>query len=214
MGISMGQPHHKIIFFFQLTLLLWAAGAPAQTDQTQPDQTGTNQIRADQTGTQREAPYRIGPGDVLDISVWKNPDLTKQTVVLPDGSIHFPLVKEIRAQGLSVKELEALIVAKLTKYVPNPVLTISIVQVNTMVLYVTGKVYKPGRFVMHQPIDVLQALSLAGGLNPFAKEKEIGIFRKNKGETNIYTFNYKAVSKGEDLEQNIMLEPGDVIVVR
>ncbi len=159
-------------------------------------------------------PYKIGPGDVLDISVWKNPDLTKQTVVLPDGTIHFPLVKEIMAKGLSVQELENQIIEKLEKYVPKPVLTISIVQVNTMVLYVTGKVHKPGRFVMHTRIDVLQALSLAGGLNPFAKEKQIGIFRKADGHTTIYTFNYKEVSQGENLEQNIMLEPGDVIVVR
>ena len=159
-------------------------------------------------------PYKIGPGDVLDISVWKNPELTRQLVVLPDGTIHFPLVKEIMAQGLSVAQLEIKIKEKLEKYVPDPVLTISIVQVNTMVLYVTGKVNNPGRFVMHTNIDVLQALSLAGGLNPFARQKQVGIFRKHGKKTIIYNFNYKEVCEGKNLEQNIMLEPGDVIVVR
>jgi len=158
--------------------------------------------------------YRIGPGDLLDISVWKNIDLTKQLVVLPDGKIQFPLVKELDVAGKSVIELEKELIGKLEKYVPEPDITISVVQVNSMLIYVIGKVNKPGRFSINTNIDVLQALAVAGGLNPFAKEKEIGIFRKNDGKTLTFNFNYDEVSEGKKLEQNIMLQRGDVIVVR
>lgn len=158
--------------------------------------------------------YRIGPGDVLEIGVWKNPDLQKQLAVLPDGKIHFPLVKEMEAAGLTVAELEAKISGKLTTYIPEPDLSVSVVQVNSLMIYVIGKVNKPGRFPLNAEIDVLQALALAGGLNPFAREKEIAIFRKTRSETRIFNFNYEEVSQGEKLDQNIMLERGDVIVVR
>ncbi|MCD4678257.1 MAG: polysaccharide biosynthesis/export family protein [Desulfobacula sp.] len=121
--------------------------------------------------------YMIGPGDILDISVWKNPDLTKQLAVLPDGRIHFPLIKELRVEGLTVKEVEEKLISGLKKYVPEPDLSVSVVQVNSMLIYVIGKVNKPGRFSINTNIDVMQVLAVAGGLNPFAKEKQIGIFR-------------------------------------
>lgn len=158
--------------------------------------------------------YRIGPGDFLDISVWKNPDLTKQLVVLPDGKIQFPLVKELDVTGKSVAELEKELIGKLEKYVPEPDITISVVQVNSMLIYVIGKVTRPGRFSINTNIDVLQALAVAGGVNSFAREKEIGIFRKSGKKTLTFNFNYDEVSEGKNLEQNITLQRGDVIVVR
>ena len=158
--------------------------------------------------------YRIGPGDVLDISVWKNQDLTRQLAVLPDGTIHFPLIEEIQVQDLTVQELKTQLVEKLTKFIPEPDISVSVVQVNSMMLYVIGKVNHPGRFTMNTRIDVLQALAVAGGLNAFAKEKEIAVFRKKDGQTQIFNFNYDEVSQGENLGQNIMLQRGDVIVVR
>lgn len=166
------------------------------------------------TGHAWAGEYRIGPGDVLDVSVWKNSDLTRQMAVLPDGNIHFPLVKEVTAEGLTVKELEAVIMEKLKKYVPEPDLSISIVQVNSMMIYVIGKVNSPGRFAINTKIDILQALAIAGGLNPFAKEKEIAVFRKQGGQTTLFNFNYEEVSEGKNLTQNITLQRGDVIVVR
>ncbi len=158
--------------------------------------------------------YRIGPGDVLQISVWKNEDLTKQVIVLPDGRIHFPLVKELDVAGMTVSELEKMLREKLIPFVPEPDLFINVAQVNSMMIYVIGKVNSPGRFTMNTNIDVLQALSVAGGLNPFAKEKEIAVFRKIDGESTTFNFNYKEVSEGINLEQNITLKRGDVIVVR
>jgi polysaccharide biosynthesis/export protein len=158
--------------------------------------------------------YQIGPGDVLGISVWKNPDLTKQLSVLPDGTIHFPLIKELQVSGLTIAQIEKMISGRLEKYIPDPELFISVLQVNSMLIYVIGKVNSPGRFTINTNIDVLQALAVAGGLNPFAKEKQITVFRKQDGKTQIFNFNYDDVSKGKKLEQNIMLKKGDVIVVR
>jgi polysaccharide export outer membrane protein len=158
--------------------------------------------------------YEIGAGDVLDIGVWKNADLTRQLVVLPDGTVQFPLIGQLEVEGKSIATLEKELKVKLGKFVPDPVLTIGVLQANSMMIFVIGKVNQPGRFEIRQNIDVLQALSVAGGLNPFAKEKEIGIFRKKDGKTKIFNFNYSEVSEGKNLDQNIMLKRGDVIVVR
>lgn len=165
-------------------------------------------------GTTIAGTYKIGAGDVLNIAVWKNPDLSGQMVTLPDGTIHFPLIGELEVEGLSASELEEKLKTLVGKYMTDPVITVSIQQVNSMMIYVIGKVNNPGRFMLQDDIDVLQALSLAGGLNPFAKEKDIKIFRKEKNKTSIFSFNYQDVSEGEDLEQNITLNRGDVIVVR
>ena len=146
--------------------------------------------------------------------MWKNPDLSTQIVVLPDGAIHFPLIGKLMVEGISASQLKEQLVEKLDKYVSDPVITVSIIQVNSMMIYVIGKVNRPGRFVLADNVDVLQALSLSGGLNAFAKEKEIRIFRKKGNKTDIFMFNYKEVSQGINLEQNILLDRGDVIVVR
>lgn len=159
-------------------------------------------------------PYKIGAGDVLKIEVWKNPDLTATKVALPDGTIHFPLIGELKVEGMSATQLEKKIISLIDKYVSDPIVTVTIEQVNSLMIYVIGKVNRPGRFILNDDVDVLQALSLAGGLNPFAKEKEIKIFRKKGIDTAIFNFDYKQVSQGENLEQNMILNKGDVIVVR
>ena len=161
-----------------------------------------------------EAAYEIGAGDVLDISVWKNPDLTRQVVVLPDNTIRLPLVGEIKTGGRTLAWLETNLETRLEKFISDPELSISLVQVNAMIIYVIGKVNGPGRFKIAENVDVLQALAMAGGLNVFAKDNEIKIFRKQGSKTQIFKFDYDAVSQGKDLEQNITLERGDVIVVR
>lgn len=164
-------------------------------------------------GSCETGPYKIGPGDILNLSVWKNSDLTRQVTVLPNGIIHLPLAGQIKAAGLSVRELEEKLKKKLTPFVPEPEICIMVQQINSLVVYVTGKVRNPGRFLLYDNLNVLQVLSLAGGMTPFAKEKKISILRKDKGDTQMFLFNYKAVSKGEHLEQNILLKRGDVIVV-
>jgi len=157
--------------------------------------------------------YRIGIGDVLLISVWKDESLTRQVSVLPDGTISFPLVGELRADGLTLFGLKTVIKQFLEKYVPDATLSVQVLQVNSQVVYVIGKVNRPGRFDLHSDINVLQALAMAGGLNPFAKSGGIKVFRESDEGTRIFDFDYDEVAKGERLEQNIRLKRSDVVVV-
>lgn len=160
-----------------------------------------------------KAGYRIGAGDLLNISVWKDETLTRQVVVLPDGTISFPLIGSVQAEGMQLEALKHVIKKRLVKYMPDPILSIEVMRVNSLVIYVIGKVNRSGRFELIDNINVMQALALAGGLNPFAKSGSIKIFRETGEETRTMAFDYGNVSKGENLEQNIVLERGDVIVV-
>jgi len=157
--------------------------------------------------------YVIGPGDVLNISVWNNETLTKAVTVLPDGKIHFPLIGEIVVGGKTLVVLEKELKTKLHPFVPDPELSVMVGQVNSMLIYVIGKVNQPGRFALNTNVNVLQALATAGGLNTFAKRNKIKIFRKTRGKTHILPFEYDRVTEGENPEQNVRLERGDVVVV-
>ena len=157
--------------------------------------------------------YVIGPGDVLDISVWKEQALTKLVTVLPDGRISFPLVGAIMAGGKTLDQLSKELEKKLTRFVPDLSLSVLVHQVNSMMVYVIGRVNKPGRFVLNSNIDVMQALAMAGGLNPFAEQGNVKIFRETPGGKKIFDFDYDDVANGKKLEQNIMLKRGDLIVV-
>ena len=157
--------------------------------------------------------YRIGCGDVLWISVWQNEKLDKEIVVLPDGKISFPLAGEVEAAGKTVSELKSELMPLLKTYINEPVLTINVRAVNSMFIYVLGQVNNPGRYSLLGKVDVLQALAIAGGLNPFADKGDVRIFRRFDGTMTLLHFNYRSVIKGNRLEQNIFLERGDVIVV-
>jgi polysaccharide export outer membrane protein len=157
--------------------------------------------------------YIIGSGDVLYISVWNNEALSKLVTVLPDGKIHFTLIGEVAAGGKTVNVLEKELKKRISVFVPNPNLSVMVNQVNSMMIYVIGKVYGPGRFALNTNINVLQALTMAGGLNPFAKRNKIKIFRKTKGKTDIFHFKFDEVVEGRYLKQNIELKRGDVVVV-
>jgi polysaccharide export outer membrane protein len=157
--------------------------------------------------------YVIGPGDVLDISVWKEQALTKLVTVLPDGRISFPLVGAIMAGGKTLDQLSKELEKKLARFVPDLNLSVLVHQVNSMMVYVIGRVHNPGRFVLNSNIDVMQALAMAGGLNPFAEQGNVKIFREAPGGKKIFDFDYDDVANGKKLEQNIMLKRGDMIVV-
>lgn len=157
--------------------------------------------------------YEIGPEDLLDISVWKEKDLQKEVLVRPDGWITFPLVGNIEAKGKTALQLQEEITQWLKQYIPSPVVSVSIKKIAGYKIFVIGRVNKPGDYVVGRYIDVLQALSLAGGLTPFAEEGNIKIVRKEHGKETILRFNYAEVKKGRRLEQNITLQSGDVIIV-
>jgi polysaccharide export outer membrane protein len=163
--------------------------------------------------TPDQAKYLLGPEDALEISVWKEPDLTKQLIVRPDGKITYPLIGEVQAAGLTVKQLQEEILKRLEKYVTDAHVTVILLKAQNYKIYVTGKVNRPGFFVVGMPITVLQAISMAGGLTPFASPGSIMILRTTNGKEEVFPFNYKEVARGQFLEQNRTLLPGDVVVV-
>lgn len=157
--------------------------------------------------------YKVQPGDVLSISVWKEEDLTRQVIVRPDGHISFPLAGEAGAAGHSINDLRQLITERLKKYIPDPVVTVSILQLSGNTVYVIGKVNRPGAFPIVRDVDVMQALSLAGGTSTYASLNNIKILRRENGNLSAIPFEYGDVEKGKHLEQNIILRAGDVVVV-
>lgn len=157
--------------------------------------------------------YLLQPGDILEISVWKEPDLQREVLVRPDGGISFPLVGSMMVKDKSVQDVKKALTARLEKYIPDPVVTVNLKEMLGNRIYVVGKVLKPGEFVTNRSVDVMQALGMAGGLNPFADGDEIMILRRVNGVQKSIPFDYDRVVDGKDLTQNILLEPGDVIVV-
>lgn len=157
--------------------------------------------------------YMIQPGDELFISVWKEKDLQTVVTVRPDGVINFPLAGEVMASGSTIEQLQKNLAAKLAKYVPDPVVSIAIKQSSGNKIYVVGKVARPGDYVAIRNMDVMQALSMAGGPTPYASVNKIKILRRVNGEQKTFLFKYSRVEKGEDLEQNIILQGGDVVIV-
>jgi polysaccharide export outer membrane protein len=159
------------------------------------------------------ATYVIGPEDGLEISVWKDETLKTTSLVRPDGGISFPLVGELMAAGKTAEQLRDEIAKRLDKYIPEAVVTVSVVHVASYRVYVLGRVNKPGDFAVGHDIDVLQALALAGGLTPFAHENDIRVVRKVDGKSESIPFRYSDVVKDGDLAQNITLHSGDVLLV-
>ena len=138
--------------------------------------------------------YQIGPGDLLDISVWKEEDMQLQVLVKPDGGITFPLVGDLQASGLTTAELTEQIKQKLKRYIPNPVVTVSVLNSVSNKIYVVGKVNRPGEYKATHYMDVLQALSLAGGLTPYARESKISVVRRDGNELVVLPFDFSDVS--------------------
>ena len=157
--------------------------------------------------------YLLGPEDMVKISVWKDEHLTQEVVVRPDGMISFPLVGDIPAAGRTIEDVRLELVKRLNKFVPNPHVSVLATKILSYKIYVIGRVNKPGEFLVGHYTDVLQALSLAGGLTPFASENDIRIMRRDRGEQRVFQFRYGDVRKGKDLSHNIILERGDVVVV-
>ncbi len=160
-----------------------------------------------------ESTYLIGPGDILEISVWKDESLSRQIVVPPDSVISFPLIGDIDVTDLTVTKLRKVIAEKLTEYIPDATVTALLFQINSMRAYVIGKVNKPGEFPISMETNVMQVLAMAGGMNPYASSGKILILRQQDKKTVKIPFDYKDVEKGENLDQNILLHRGDVVVV-
>ena len=157
--------------------------------------------------------YVIQPNDILEIFVWKEPELTRKVLVRPDGRISFPLVQDLQAAGVSPGELKDAIQTRLRDFLTAPNVTIIVEAIQSYRIYVVGKVQKPGAMIIEKPITVLQALSVAGGFQDFAKDTEITVIRNLDKESVVFEFNYRDVIKGKNPGQNIFLRSGDVVVV-
>ena len=160
-----------------------------------------------------EPSYLLGPEDVLKVAVWKDEQLTQETVVRPDGMITFPLIGDVPAAGRTAEDVRSEIARRLSKYLPNPHVTVAVLKVLSNRIYVLGRVNKPGEYLVGHYTDVLQALSMAGGLTPYASENDIKIMRRNGGEQQVFHFRYGDMLKERDLKQNILLQRGDVVMV-
>ena len=157
--------------------------------------------------------YKILPGDLLMVSVWKEPDLQLELLVRPDGAMSMPLAGEVSTKDKSVTDLQAELTRRLARYINDPVVTVSVSQVLGNKVYVIGQVNRPGDFVVNPQVDVLQALSMAGGTTPFADLDNIIVLRRINSVQTALSFNYKDVIRGRNLQQNVMLQSGDVVVV-
>ena len=157
--------------------------------------------------------YGVQPSDVLQISVWREPELQREVAVSPDGRINYPLIGSLYVEGKSVDQIGADIEAGLTKFMKQAAVTVSIKEVLGNRIYVLGQVNRPGAFPFSKSLDVVQALSLAGGAAKFAALGNIKILRRVDGVPRAFTFDYAQVQKGQKLDQNILLENGDVIMV-
>jgi len=185
----------------KVILLLIAAGSG-----------GFGSAFAQDSDRQRE-PYTINPGDMLEIAVWKEPDLQRQVLVRPDGAFSFPLSGDIVAVGRTVEDIRLELTARLETYIPDLVVTVMVAEINGNKIFVIGQVKTPGAFVVNPRVDVMQALSIAGGMTPFAQTNNIRILRRRNGVQTILNFRYSDIIKGDDLEQNVLLEVGDIVLV-
>jgi len=157
--------------------------------------------------------YKINPGDVLQIAVWREPELQRDVLVRPDGKFSFPLAGDIKASGKSVDQIRTRLSSKLERYIPDLVVSVAVLAINGNKVYVIGQVGRSGEISANPQIDVLQALSIAGGPNQFAQVNDISILRRTgTGQVSI-PFRYADIEKGKRLEQNIILQAGDVILV-
>src|SRR5215472_904893 len=168
--------------------------------------------RADDTAGSHEL-YRVQPGDLLMVSVWKEESLQGEVLVRPDGGLSFPLVGDVAASGKSVQELTREFTDRLEHYIPKPVVTIQVKTIGGNRVYVVGKVTKAGEFAFSRPVDVMQALAMAGGTTEFAALNDIVILHRDNGLLKAIRFRYGDVERGKDLSQDVLLQSGDTVVV-
>lgn len=162
---------------------------------------------------QPDGDYRLQPGDTIEVSVWKEVDLQRVLIVRPDGKFSMALVGEMQAAGRTADDIRKEVEKRLQVFIPEPVVTVTVQEVGGNRIYLIGQVRKPGAIVMNPRLNVMQALSLAEGGTPFAKLDDIVIIRGTGNEQRVIRFKYSRVAQGEDLNQNILLESGDVVIV-
>jgi polysaccharide export outer membrane protein len=190
-----------------------ASTAPARTAATVASASTATRVAGPTDGAAVDDHYLVQPGDVLQVTVWKEQDLTTEVLVRPDGGFSFPLVGDFVAAGKTVEQLRTELAERLKRYIPNPVVTVATKQVGGNHVYVVGKVQRPGEYPFVRPLDVMQALSLAGGTTAYASLNKIMILHRENGTQRAIRFRYSDVAHGKSLAQNIVLQAGDTVVV-
>lgn len=193
--------------FLLSAALLWVPLAYAQDVSTQKPDASAKPAAITAAG----ADYKIGPQDMVRIDVWKEPDISRTIPVRPDGKISLPLLNDVQASGLTAMQLAATLRESLTKYLTNPQVTVTVTEINSRRVFVTGEVAHSGALALLPGMTALQALSSSGGFTQFAREKSIYILRNENGKQVKIPYNYKDVLKGK--KEDTPLQPGDVIVV-
>jgi polysaccharide biosynthesis/export protein len=199
-----------------LVMAAWLAFALGHAQEGQkPAETETSGAKSAPVplGALNDAEYKIGPQDLLRIDVWKEAEVSRVVPVRPDGKISLPLLNDVQAAGLTPMQLSGVIAGGLKKYMNDPQVTVTVSEINSRRIYVTGEVTRAGAFPLLPNMTVLQALSSSGGFTQFAKLKNIYVLRTEDGKQVKLPFNYKDVVNGKKPEQNVLLQPGDVIVV-
>jgi polysaccharide export outer membrane protein len=206
----MNMRSSRLVTAFTISIVVFGlalSGPPigsAQTPTNQPDSKKTAAV---------DPSYIIGPADILEIQVWKEPDFSRQALVRPDGKITLPLVGDLHVAGMTTMALKELLTEKLKDFIDSPEVTVILVESRSKNFYIIGKVTQPGTYPLMKDMTVLQAISVAGGLGEWADADSIRIIRKSGGKEKILHFDYKKVISGKNLEQNILLQPNDTIVV-
>lgn len=210
----------QTVIVLVLAMMTYMSGKPAGSQsfpvQDKKETAGESKSQSTPNSVQtavEDPAYKIGAQDVLKIDVWRDDQLTRTVPVRPDGKITLPLLNDVQAVGLTPMELASVIREELKKYITNPQVTVSVEQINSLRVYVTGEVTRPGTFSLLPNMTVLQALTSAGGFTQFAKTKNIYVLRMEGGKQLKLPFNYKAVISGKKPEDSIKLQPGDTIVV-
>jgi polysaccharide export outer membrane protein len=208
----------RLNFRVLLPLLLgftvsWAMSQVAAAgEDAAPSAAATRDLPTNELGTLPDG-YSLRPGDVLQISVWKETDLQSDVLIRPDGGLTFPLAGDLQAAGHTVAELTAMLETRIHKFIPDAVVTVTVKAIAGNRIYVVGKVNRPGDFPLMGPLDVMQALTLAGGATPFAALDAIRVLRREGVHQTSIRFRYSDVARGHRLDQNILLKNGDTVVV-
>jgi len=190
------------LFFLVSTFLSgpWGVGIAAESGQVAGDAAMSTE-------------YLIGVGDILEVSVWKEPDISRSAFVRLDGRISLPLIGDVVANGLSLQALTQKIREKIAKYITDPSVTVTLTASKSKMYYVLGQIAKPGEYSLDYPLTILQVIAKAGGLNEWAKKSRIMVVRQDSGQQRMVLFDYEEFLSGKGLAQNILIAPGDTIIV-
>jgi polysaccharide export outer membrane protein len=201
----------RAVWCAAIGMMFAAAGLQAQSSPSAKPAATQPQASSQPAAATTDANYKIGPQDVLRVDVWKETEISRSVPVRPDGKISLPLLNDVQAAGLTAMELATAITEGLKKFINNPQVTVTVTEINSRRIYVTGEVTRPGAYPLLPNMTALQALTSAGGFTQFSNTKKIYVLRNEGGKQTKHPFNYKAVLDGK--QDDVPLQPGDTIVV-